>query len=118
MRLLVPLALLAATFAAHAADPAKMSPAAAAYYRCMVDKSAAYAKKAADASEAIDAATSRCEERRENLRIDLSAEIITEDIMAGRSRSEYQTNRIVTSTLQKLDERIRPDLVRTVLEAK
>ena|SRR5690606_33992266 len=118
MRLLVLLVITTLPFSAAALDPSTMSPLAAAYYQCMMKQSAHYGKKAENAAEAIVAARSSCQKQREELQIDTFAEIAATEAIAGRTVSEYQINRRANAALDKVDERMRPDWVRSVLEAK
>ena len=118
MRLPSFLALIAMMPSAIAVDTSKMSPPAAAYYNCMMENSAKYGKKSSNAAEAIDAARSRCQKQRDVVHADTYADVKATSIRAGQEFSGFQLDTIADKTIEKIDEMMRPDLVRAVLESK
>ncbi|WP_298578479.1 hypothetical protein [uncultured Luteimonas sp.] len=118
MRLSIVLSLALLPISAMALDAENMSPLVRTYYQCMMQQSANYGKRTERADEAIEAARSACQQQREDLRIDIAAEHAADEIMKGRQPSEYQVNRLASSVLSKIDERFRPDLTRSALDAK
>jgi len=112
------LVVLSSSSSALTFDPSQMSPSARAYYDCMMSTSASYAKRSANADEAIDAARDACSKDR--LEFIEATAIETYDQMRAKGLNPDPTV-IYNATVEATDETdrmTRPHFVRNVLDAK